>query len=125
MWPWSRKRKSVGQRGEDIAARYLQRNGFRILDRNVHLGRYELDIIARDGDTIVFVEVKTRRNEDVAPPEENVDRTKQRHIRAAAHYYIERANDPSQYYRFDLVSVVLPERGNPAVTLYRDAFPDE
>lgn len=119
------RNRSLAQRGEDAAARYLRRAGYRILDRNVRLGDYEIDIIAREGDTIAFVEVKTRRRDEHVQPEESVGAVKCRHIRRAAHIYIDRRNDPETYYRFDIVSVLLPERGRPAVTLYRNAFPDE
>ena len=71
MIRWFR-RLTLGQRGERFAARQLRRWGYRVLERNVRLGRYEIDIIAREGNTIAFVEVKTRRSADVASPEVNV-----------------------------------------------------
>ena len=111
--------------GENIAAKRLRRLGYKILKRNVRFKRYEIDIIAKEGDTTVFVEVKTRRDDSFASPEENVDATKRRHIRAAAHQFIAQQDDPDMYYRFDLVTVLAPEKGKPTVTLYRDAFPDE
>ncbi len=117
--------KTLGRRGEDLAVRALRRAGYRILDRNAQLGRYEIDIVAREGDTTAFVEVKTRRSDDPVPPEENVHHEKRRHIRAAAHVYIQRENDPAMYYRFDIVAVIVPETGKPSVTIYRDAFRDE
>jgi len=124
MWPFPRK-LNLGQKGERIAARHLRRHGYRILARNVTFGRYELDIIAQEGDTVVFVEVKTRVDGSLAAPEENVTRTKRRHIRRAAHAYMVQRDDPSLYYRFDIVSVLLPPQGEPAIELYRNAFPDE
>jgi len=125
MWPWPRRSRTLGQQGEDIVAWWLRWRRFRILGRNVQLGRYEIDIIARKGDTVVFVEVKTRRDDTVASPEENVTATKRRHIRAAAHTYIAAQGDSHCYYRFDIASVVVPERGKPVVTYYPDAFRDE
>jgi len=123
-WPF-RRRMPLSCRGEDLAARHLRRNGYKILERNARFGRYEIDIIAQERDTIVFVEVKTRQDDGMAAPEESVDWTKRRHIRAAARGYISRRNDPGMYYRFDVVSVLLPEGGKPLVTLFRDAFHDE
>lgn len=114
----------LGKQGENIAVRHLKRAGYRILDRNVKLGRYEIDIIAREGDTVAFVEVKTRRTNTFAEPEANVNHTKQEHIRRAARTYIYRHPEPNTYYRYDIVSVVLPEIGKPAVTLFRNAFQD-
>ena len=120
-----RRRPTLGQRGENLAARHLRRLGFRILERNVRVGRYELDIIARERDTIAFVEVKTRRNEDTVSPVDNVGPEKRQHIRRAARRYIAEHKHPNMYYRFDIVSVVVPQEGKPSLTLYRNAFLDE
>ena len=123
-WPWRRSR-TFGQRGEDLAARFLRRQGYKILGRNVSFGRYELDIIAQSGDTVAFVEVKTRRNTETVDPEENVGHEKQRHIRRAACQYIDARDDPDLYYRFDIIAVVIPERGKPEIRHIPDAFGDE
>ena len=122
MW-WPRRTvKTLGQRGEDAAARYLKRQGYRILERNRYLGRNEIDIIAQEGDTIAFVEVRTRKYLDGVPPEDSVGPAKQRQLRRAAKRYIDLYGDESLYYRFDIVSVILPDTGKPAIVLYRDAF---
>lgn len=120
-FPWP-KARPLGQRGEDLAAKALKREGYAILERNVHLGRYELDIIAREGDTIAFVEVKTRRQDDIASPEENITPAKQLHISRAADIYMSHVDDTETYYRFDVVSVLIPQRGKRSVTIFRDAF---
>jgi len=122
---WFRKPRSLGARGEDIAVRALRRAGYRILSRNTRLGQYEIDVIGREGDTTAFIEVKTRRTSDPVPPEENVGPLKRRHIVAAARRYMAREDDPEQYYRFDIVSVVVPEQGKPEVAILRDAFRPE
>ena len=88
MW-WRREPKPLGRRGEDAAARYLKKQGYRILERNRFLGKYEIDIIAREGDTIAFVEVRTRKVLDDFPPEDSVGPRKQQHIRSAAQRYID------------------------------------
>ena len=82
--------KPLGQRGEDAAARYLKRQGYRILERNRVLGRNEIDIIALEGDTIAFVEVRTRKSKSGVLPEDTVGPAKQRQIRRAAKRYIDR-----------------------------------
>lgn len=125
MWPFRKWDAPLGYRGEDEAARYLRRSGYRILDRNVRLGRNEIDIIAQEGDTVAFVEVKTRVTDQFADPEVNVDAAKRRRIRRAARIYMARRNDPEVYYRFDIVSVLLPNEGTPRVTLIRDAFREQ
>lgn len=119
------RRKTLGQRGEDVAVKHLKRQGYRILDRNARFGKYEIDIIAREGDTVAFVEVKTRKPSEIADPEDNITLRKQSHIRAAAHEYIAREDDPETYYRFDVVAVLMPEDARPIVTLYRNAFEDQ
>jgi len=119
---WPAPAAPLGKRGEDIAAKALRRRGYKLLGRNVQLGRNEVDLIARDGDTIVFVEVKTRRSAGVAEPEDNITMEKQKRLSRAARIYMDRDNDPHAYYRFDVVSVVIPEKGRPDVTVYQNAF---
>jgi len=124
MWRLRRDKK-LGPAGEDLAVKALRRAGYKILDRNVRLGKYEIDIIAREGDTTAFVEVKTRRDDSVVPPLDCVGGVKRQHIRKAARKYISRHDEPETYYRFDVVSIVAPESGKPEVTIYRDAFRGE
>lgn len=116
----------LAQRGERLAARYLRWRGYRILERNARLGDYEIDLIARKGDTTVFVEVKTRQGDDDggAHPEDSVGPAKQRHIRLAARRYIARHPAEECYYRYDVVAVIVPESGKPRITHYPNAFPD-
>ena len=117
------KRHELGRRGEDLAARFLRRNGFRIIDRNVRLAACEIDIIAREGDTVAFVEVRTVTNPNPVRPEDTVTPAKQAHLRRAAGAWISRHGDDETYYRFDIAAVVIPPAGKPEITLYRDAFP--
>ena len=120
-----RKPESLGALGEKLALRALRRAGYTILARNARIGLYEIDLIAREGDTTAFIEVKTRRNEDEIAPEENVRAEKRRRLRKAARIYIAHENNPVMYYRFDIVSVVIPESGKVTATIYRDAFQDQ
>jgi putative endonuclease len=119
-----RKPEPLGPLGERLALRALRREGYVVLARNTRIGRCEIDLIAREGETTVFIEVKTRRDQKEIAPEENVGFEKRRHLRQAARLYIARENDPSMYYRFDVVSVLVPENGKPSTTIYRDAFSD-
>lgn len=96
---------TFGQVGEDIAAAYLMRHGYQILERNYRYGRMELDIIARQQNEIVFVEVKTRSDDDKAVPEKVVGRNKQRNIRLAAEAYME-FNNLALPARFDIMLVM-------------------
>jgi putative endonuclease len=121
IWPW-KKAVPLGQRGEDLACRFLRKQGFKILDRNVRLARCEIDIIAREDDTVAFIEVKTRRRADGYQPEDSVGRLKQRHIHRAAGIYSQRMKDTQVYLRFDIVSITLPDGEPPEIRLIRNAF---
>lgn len=120
-----RKTRTLGARGEALAAKALKANGYTILERNVDLGRYEIDIIAREGDTIAFVEVKTRTSDHIAFPEDNVTFEKRRHISRAARRYIDMHPEEDVSYRFDVVAVLVPDKGKPDITIYRDAFRED
>ena len=99
----------LGKWGEERAADYLQRKGYRIVARNWKSGHRDIDIIAMDGDeydgTVVFVEVKTRRNRLFAEPEEAVDWRKMRNLVFAANTYVQRMGIFLGV-RFDIITVV-------------------
>lgn len=122
MWWKKTSNASLGARGESLAARYLWLRGYKILERNLRLGKHEIDLLVRKGDTIVFVEVKSRLRSDATTPEDSVGPIKQQHIRAAARVYLARHETSHTYYRFDVVSVLLPERGKAQITHFPDAF---
>jgi putative endonuclease len=100
-----------GRRGEDLAHRYLQSQGLIIIGRNYRSrgGSAEVDIIAREGDTVVFVEVKTRATDRFGAPEEAVDREKRVKIIRAAADYLFRTEWDRDRIRFDIVSVLFGE----------------
>jgi len=95
----------LGKAGEETALSYLRGKGYQILDTNWRSGKYEVDIIARDGNFIVFIEVKTRRSDYFGSPEAAVDRTKQRFMIRAADHYITR-KDINLEARFDIITVL-------------------
>ena len=106
-----------GRRGERVAARFLMKLGFDILARRYQAHSGELDIIAFENDTLVFLEVKTRRSRDFGEPWEFVDWQKQQILRRAAEQFIADHDLGNYSYRFDIVSVLGDE-----ATLYRNAF---
>jgi len=118
---WDRDLAS-GRRGEDVAHRYLRREGFIIVARNYRLasGEAEADLIARDGEDLVIVEVKTRETAEYGAPERAVNPEKQRHLIRVAHEYARKTDTPWERVRFDVVSIVLGEK--PEITLLRGAF---
>ena len=95
----------LGKWGEDKAAEFLQRNGYKIIERDWKSGRRDIDIIAADGKEVVFVEVKTRRNRLFGDPEEAVDYRKLQSLRLAINHYIQYRHVNCDI-RFDIVSVV-------------------
>jgi len=113
---------AAGRRGEDLAHRYLRREGFTIIARNYRLssGEAEADLIARDGEDLVIVEVKTRGSGEYGPPERAVSPEKQRHLIRVGREYARKTDTPWEHVRFDVVSIVTGEP--PAITLLRGAF---
>jgi putative endonuclease len=117
--PHSRQR--LGTAGEDLACAELERRGYRIIERNYRSRFGEIDIVAQDDDTVVFVEVKTKTSGDFGDPVEEVTPQKQRQIVSMGEEYHAFRCRPDIQCRFDVVSVdlsVMPAR----ITLYKDAF---
>jgi putative endonuclease len=128
MWQWlrgmlSHKPLPLGTRGEAIAAKWLRRRGFEILECNREISDDEADVIALDPDgrTVVIVEVKTRRADDTAP-EAALTRTKQFHLSRLAM----RLQRSQQYrdcqIRFDVIAVIWPDQGEPIIRHTPGAF---
>ena len=95
----------LGAQAESVAAAHLQRSGYRIVARNVTARRGELDLVAIDGDTLCFVEVRARRAAAFGAAEETVGPVKRRRLIAAARVFLARWRDPSMPCRFDVVAV--------------------
>jgi putative endonuclease len=100
---------ALGREAEDIAHRYLQREGYYIVARNFRTpgGSAEVDLVARHGDLLVFVEVKARESDHFGAPDRNLSPSKQLHMIRAARYYLRHARHDPALTRFDLISVVL------------------
>lgn len=111
-----------GRLGEDLAHRYLRRRKCTVVARNYRppAGGGEIDLVAWDGATLVFVEVKTRSTADFGPPEAAVDAEKREHLGRAARDYARRAGVAWEDTRFDIVSVLLREP--PRIEWIRDAW---
>jgi len=110
----------LGQRGEDLAASYLKKKGYKIIHRNFKTMIGEIDIIARDRDDLVFIEVKTRESLEYGQPFESVNRNKRRKIANVAMLYLKKLKD-IPHCRFDVVSVYYKE-GRPEFDLIQYAF---
>ncbi len=117
-----RNLRREGARGEEIAARFLVEQGYRIVERNFHFRRKgEIDIIAREGEYLVFCEVKMRTNDEYGLPEYAVTPMKQETIRRVASAYLAVKGVSGQPCRFDVVAIRF-EGNTPAITLLRNAF---
>ncbi len=110
---------AAGRRGEDLAHRFLRRQGFTIVARNYRLaaGDAEADIIAWEGDRLVFVEVKSRETARYGPPERAIGAEKRAHLLRVAREYTRKTETPWERVRFDVVTVILT--GPPQLTLIR------
>ena len=116
-------KRTLGKHGEEVAARYLRRRGYRILARGERNGPGELDLVALDRQTIVFVEVKTRRSPLAGQPDEAVDLAKQRRLTRLAVTFLKRRGLLESSARFDVVAVVWPDGvRRPTIEHFENAF---
>jgi putative endonuclease len=128
MWPFGRA-KPLGEQGEENACKFLARCGMKILGRNYRCPVGEVDIIALDktplglaGQTVVFVEVKTRCDDSYTDPESAVDAEKRRRMKKVANYYLTVREGEDLAIRFDIVSIVMRPGEKPQIKHIPDAF---
>ena len=123
MGNWNRK---IGNWGEDIAVTFLEQNGYSIIKRNYRTPYGEIDIIARQKKSVVFIEVRTKTGSGYGSPEESVTSVKKEHMRASALYYLQTHDDMPQEWRIDFVAVELSPDGKPSrIELIENAVSDE
>lgn len=116
-------RAALGRWGEDLAVQHLQAAGCEVLARNWRCREGELDVVVRDGDVLVFVEVKARSGRGFGEPAEAVTPVKARRLHRLACRWLEQHRPPGRHdLRFDVVSVVRPRDGRPEVVHLRGAF---
>jgi putative endonuclease len=112
-----------GRSGEDAACRFLRKRGYKVLYRNFkHRGGGEIDVVCRNGDTLVFVEVKTRANEDLRRPFETITGFQKRQIARGAQVWLRMLDDPEISYRMDVVEVIIDGDAKPRCELIQNAF---
>ena len=120
--PVKRANSAVGGVGESIAVTYLKGQGFKIVECNFRAVCGEIDIVARDGRTIVFVEVKCRNNDSYGPPQLAVTPFKQRQISKTALVWLSRKRLYDAEARFDVVAIMLHDHDQPEIEHIRNAF---
>ena len=114
--------KPLGDRGEEVAARHLAERGWTVTHRNFRMGRKEIDLVARRGEVVAFVEVKTRAGRGYGHPLEAITWKKRREIGQVASAWIDRFGRDGDVYRFDAVAVLAVGGGEPVVEHVEDAW---
>jgi putative endonuclease len=115
------QKKELGKKGEGVALRFLKRRGYRIVEKNYVCKMGEMDIIAKEKDTLVFIEVKTRTSTMFGPPQLAVNSSKQRQLSKVALNYLKEKHLEDVKARFDVVAILLRQKGE-EIELIKDAF---
>jgi putative endonuclease len=114
-------KQRLGKSGEDLAVSFLKNSGFEILNRNYRYGHKEIDIIGRDKNTVVFIEVKAGRSKNFGSPQERVNLRKQKSMIEVAQAFIQKNDLRNFDFRFDVVAINF-ERGNTKIEHIKNAF---
>jgi putative endonuclease len=117
--------RELGRYGEKVAERFLRRHNYRVLARNWKSNRWEIDLICRQRNELVFIEVKTRRDARFAEPADNVNATKRQKITYAAAAYLKQLRHPGVHARFDVVEVMVETGTPPVCRLIANAYENE
>lgn len=116
-------RQALGQWGEKLAARYLTDRGYTLVEANVRTPYGEIDLIARQGNVFVFVEVKTRTSTRFGYPEEAITPRKTAHLLAAIEHYVQEHPDEVDEWRVDVIAIEVPREGRkPRITHFENAI---
>ena len=103
-------RTRLGNRGEELARQYLERQGYRVVARNYRCAWGEIDLVAQEGEELVFVEVRTRRGDAFGTPEESITPAKARHLVASAQEYLQERGPENAPWRIDFIGIRLDPR---------------
>ena len=117
----SKRKQEIGKKGETVAVHYLKKQGYRIIEQNYRSKAGEIDIIAREKQSLVFVEVKTRSSRSFGSPKWAITPKKQKAISMAALYYLKMTHQNDVNARFDVVSILL-QGEDTQIELVRNAF---
>jgi len=103
---------SLGKQGEDLAVKYLKKLGYKIIERNYRCTMGEIDIIAKEKEALIFIEVKTRKSDKDVEPFESIGVRKQAKIRDLAEFYLQKKEVDECEIRFDVLSIVIQDKEN-------------
>ncbi len=115
----------LGKKGEKIAVSFLKKRKYKIVERNYRCPFGEIDIVAKEGDVLVFVEVKTRRSQDFGLPKDSIVKHKMKRMYRAALCYMNEKRIWNKQARFDVISIVIRKDGKKDIELIKDAFSKE
>jgi putative endonuclease len=118
------KYQKYGMESETAAVKYLKKKGYKIIERNFKTKYGEIDIIAKDGETIVFIEVKARKNQNFGSPKESITYTKIKKISKSALFYLKSSKQMNKKARFDVAIIKsFDDSQKPDIELIKNAFP--
>ncbi len=115
-------KRKTGNYGEELACRFLKNLGYEIIEQNYQFGHGEIDIIAKDKETLVFVEVKYRQNLEYGPPELSIPISKQKQIRKTAEAYLYKNDIKDQQCRIDFIAILHLKDSKPQINHIFNAF---
>jgi putative endonuclease len=115
--------EKIGKKGESLAAQYLERQGFTIIERNAHIGHKEIDLIAEDKGTLVFIEVKTRTTDIYGSAEEAITKKKLENLEIALAIYLQK-NSHYKNYRIDAITITATKPGKAILKHYPNLSSD-
>lgn len=118
----SKNKKRAGSKGENIACSFLTKLGYEIIERNYRYERGEIDIISKEGDTLVFVEVKYRKSLEYGPPELAISKGKQNQIKKVAQAYLYENDIKDQSCRIDVIAILHLPNQKPTINHITNAF---
>lgn len=119
-------RRDTGILGEKLANDFLKKRGYHILETNYRCPHGEIDIVARDKDFLVFVEVRAKKSLEFGSPEESITPVKKERIKATAYYYWQTHTDLPPFWRIDVVAVELKQNGKPSrISLIENAISED
>jgi putative endonuclease len=118
----TKQKQALGQWGEELAARFLEDNGYAVLARNFHTAHGEIDIVASKQGALIFVEVKTRSSHAFAYPEDSVTLRKQAALLSAAEDYIQAHPESSDSWQFDVIAIERKPSGKPEIVHFENVI---